>query len=681
MTSPSLPANGTVRTMCPMNCHPTLCGMLADVRDGKLIAVRGDHDNPDSRGFLCIRGQASREVIDNPRRLLHPLMRDTRGEPFRRVTWDEALARIATHIADAPPEATAFWPGHGTFTNNYGTRLNAALMMRFANLRGAQFWNPTMICWGLGAFGLALTGPLETNTKEDMGEHAQLIVLWGANFASQPNTAPHLMAAKKRGAHIVAIDVRETEATAKGDEVFIVRPGSDASLALALMHVICAESLHDAAFVAGNTVGFDALREHVKVFTPAWAAARTGIAAERIVALARRYATTRPAMIVMGGSSMHKSANAWYAGRAIACLPPLTGNLGLPGSGFGPRHGSGSHGRGLADISAADRRPPNTAMPNQMSSILAALEEGRIHNLLLLGSNMMSSFADANAVARGLAKTRLVVGYDLFETETTRRFADVVLPSTAWLEELGCKATNTHMYLMEQALAAPGETRNVYELLSALATRLGLTDFDRWGSVQAVLDALLDHPSTRHATVAQLRAEGGMRAQAISHVAHPDLRFGTPSGKIEFESQRAVKAGLPSLPMPEDDMPVTTLPLALMQGRTLAHFHSFYDSGQALPTLAKREPEPELWMSTGDAQQRGIADRGPVRVFNGRGEMRAKARVSDKIPAGVLWMHDGWAGLNRLTSGAAVLPDAAVDMFAFSAGQSSFEAMAEVEAA
>ena len=217
-----------VRTMCPMNCHPTLCGMLAEVRDGTLVGVKGDESNPDSRGFLCIRGQASREVIDNPARLLHPLMRDRRCDELRRVTWNEAFDRIVAGMDD--PAAVGFWPGHGVFTTSYGTRVSAQLLARFANFHGSQFWNPTMICWGLGAFGLGLTGMLETNTKEDMGEHSRLILLWAANLASQPNTARHLLAAKRRGAHIVTIDVRNTEAAAKSDDVLIIRPGTDVEI-------------------------------------------------------------------------------------------------------------------------------------------------------------------------------------------------------------------------------------------------------------------------------------------------------------------------------------------------------------------------------------------------------------------------------------------------------------------
>ena len=275
-----------VRTMCPMNCHPTLCGMLAEVRDGKLVGVTGDEANPDSQGFLCVRGQASREIIDNPARLLAsadprpahrriPARHLGRGaRPHRRPAW-------------SPPEAVGIWPGHGIFTTNYGTRISAQLLARFANFHGCQFWSPTMICWGLGAFGLGLTGMLETNTKEDMGEHSQLILLWAANLASQPNTARHLLAAKRRGAHIVTIDVRRTEAAAKSDDVLIIRPGTDTALALAMMHVICAEQRHDAAFVARHTVGFDQLAAHLQAYPPAWAAEITGIAAERIVALAR----------------------------------------------------------------------------------------------------------------------------------------------------------------------------------------------------------------------------------------------------------------------------------------------------------------------------------------------------------------------------------------------------------
>jgi anaerobic selenocysteine-containing dehydrogenase len=667
----------TVRTMCPMNCHPTLCGMLVHVDDGRVTHVSGDADNPDSRGFLCVRGQAAPEIQGNPRRLLYPMLRATRGGRWRRATWDEALDTIATRMRDAGREAVATWSGHGIFANNYGTRIHSHLLRRFSNLYGCQWWSPAIICWALGGFGLGLTGLLEPNTKEDMGANAGLIVLWGANLASQPNTGRHLAAARRRGAHIVTIDVRGTEAAAQSDETLLIRPGTDAALALALMHVIVAEGLVDRDFVARHTVGFERLAADLPARTPAWASTITGIDAPRIVELARRYASTRPAMIVVGGSSMHKASNGWQAARAIACLPALTGQVGIAGGGLGPRHGASLRGQVLGNIVALERRPPGDDVPNQMSRITESLVSGRVRVLLLFGTDMLSSFADANRVAEGLARQELVVSYDLFENDTARRFADILLPSTSWLEELGCKATNTHVYLMPQVLEAPGETRSVPWVLRALGERLGLEDFFPWKDDAALVDAMLDVPATRHATVASLIAEGGMRAMDVSHVGHPDLTFPTPSGKLELYSERAVSLGLPGLPVFEAPAE-SSYPLTLRQGRTLTAFHGFYDHGRALPSLAKADPEPVLWISPADAAARGIADDALIAMRNARGEMRCRAHVTAKIPAGTVWMRDGWSELNTLTSGEPVIPDAAVDALGFSAGQAAFDARVEV---
>jgi anaerobic selenocysteine-containing dehydrogenase len=456
-----------------------------------------------------------------------------------------------------------------------------------------------------------------------------------------------------------------------------IRPGTDAALALAMTHVIIEEQLYSRGFVAQHTVGFEALAAHVKDYSPTWAADITGIPAAQIVALARRYATTRPAMIVIGGSSMYKGTNGWQGGRAVACLPALTGNLGIPGGGLGPRHGSTSHGQALASIVPTTKRPPGTYIPNQMSHMIEALVDGRVRAMLLFGTDMLSSFADAERLAAGFARADLVVSHDLFMQETARRFADVVLPGTAWLEQLGCKMTNTHLYLMEQALEPPGETRSLTWVLRALADRLGLPEFYPWKIEEEMIDAILAHPSTGYATLADLRAEGGIRAMDISHVAYPDHRYPTPSGKVEFYSERARELGLPPLPV-HQDLPGSPYPLTLRQGRTLTHFHGFYDHGRALPSLAKLDPAPRLWISPLDAASRGLQDGAPIRVYNERGEFHAYARVTERIPSGTVWMRDGWEGLNRLTSGAPAIPDEAVDIFNFSAGQSAFDAMVDV---
>jgi len=234
---------------------------------------------------------------------------------------------------------------------------------------------------------------------------------------------------------------------------------------------------------------------------------------------------------------------------------------------------------------------------------------------------------------------------------------------------------------MEKALEPPAEVRSATYLLRGLAARLGLSpEFYPWDTEDGPIDAILDHPSTDRATIASLRADGGIRALRISHVAYPDLRFDTPTGKVEFYSERAVAAGLPGLPVYQP-LPESPYPLAFRQGRTLTHFHSFYDHGQALPSLAKLEREPSLWISPGDASARRLADGAPIRIYNERGEFRARARITARIPDGTVWMRDGWEGLNRLTSGHACLPDAVVDTFGFSAGQAAFDATVEVTAA
>jgi anaerobic selenocysteine-containing dehydrogenase len=190
------------------------------------------------------------------------------------------------------------------------------------------------------------------------------------------------------------------------------------------------------------------------------------------------------------------------------------------------------------------------------------------------------------------------------------------------------------------------------------------------------MDAALDHPATGHATVAGLRAAGGRVSLNVSHVAYPTHAFATPSGKIEFRSDRAAGAGLPALPEAGVQPPEAGLRLA--HGRSFAQFHGFYDHGRALPTLAAREAEPELWLAPGDAAARGIADGTWIEMQNGRGQFKARAKVTPRMPEGAVWMRDGWPGFNSLTDGAAVLPEAALAWFPFSVGQGNYGAVVEV---
>ncbi|KNX37361.1 hypothetical protein VV01_09715 [Luteipulveratus halotolerans] len=645
--------------------------MEVDVEDDRVLAIRGDRSNPDSQGFLCIRGRSTIEVPDNPARVLRPRVRDRRTpDAWYDTTWDDALDRVASAIRTAGPGRTVVSRGHGNSSNGLGGQYS----LRFANMLGLHHWDPSIVCWGLGGFGLWLTGITETHTIEDVRDHSDVIVLWGANIASQPLTAPALVAARRRGARVVAIDVRRTEAFAQADDQLLIRPGTDTALALAMLHVIITEGLYDEEFVRAHTLGFDELAAHVEPCSLAWAAERTGLSAETVIEIARTYAGAGAASVLIGGSSMHKSGNGWHAARAISCLPAITDQLGRPGAGLGPRHAGRVHGMGLGQLTDGTQAPPDR-MISEMSSIHASLERGDVDVLLLLGTNVLSSFADSTRIAAALERMPMVVAFDMFENETIRSYADVVLPGTSWLEETGFKATGTHLYLMDQVIGRRGDTRPVREVLDGIANRLGVEDYLPWSSPDEALDHVLDHPATGHVTVDQLRADGGKVALRTSPVAHPDLTFDTPSGKVELRSARAAELGVDDLP-PYDAPADDPHPLRFVQGRTIGHFHAFYDHGQALPTLSRREAHPSLWISESDAAPRGVADGDRVRLHNDRGSMEAVAHVTERAAVGVVWMRDGWAGINDLTSGARVVPDAAAA--AFPAGQASYEAWVEV---
>ncbi len=672
-----------ITTMCPMNCLPTQCGMTVEVEENKLLSLKGDQHNPDSRGFLCIRGRATQEIFENPRRLLHPLRRaGERGEDrWEPCSWDDAYALIVDAITQTQPERVGLWRGHGTGTTG---PLANSLISRFGLLGGFQQWSTSMVCWAMGGYGLGLTGTLKTNTKEDMASNSRTILLWGATLASQPDLAPRLVEARKRGAYVIHIDTRRTEASRHADEVFLLPPGSDAALALALAHVITREGLHDQEFVDNYTLGFAPFSDHLQQYTPEWASTITGIEPERIRNLARRYATQTPAMIVLGGSSMYKHQHGWEASRAIACLPALTGQFGIAGGGLGQRHGASPESTGYADVLADVPRsmPAEAAIPSHMATVTEALVNGQLDVLLSLGSNILSTFADSNELVRGLAQVKLIVSYDLFMNATARRCADLVLPATAWLEDLGLKQTATHIYLMERALTPAGECRSPITFLRELAQRLNLANVFPWRDEEDYANAFLVSQQTETGeplTVEILRQHGGYwQKNGLSHVAYREYSFATPSRKVEFWSERARQAGLSPLPSytaPEGER----YPLRFCQGRTLTAFHSFFDEGQALPTLAKANPGPQLWIHSQDAQKRNIARGASILISNQHGQFEATAWVTDDILPGTVWMRDGWAGVNRVTSGAPIVPLTANEIVpGIPGGQAAYDAWVEV---
>lgn len=693
---------GTIRTMCGMFCHPTMCGIRVRTDGNRIVGVAGDPENPDSKGFLCVRGQAVPEVVHSSSRFLKPLKRQSGSldSGWSPVSWESALDLIADRMAIAGREQVGVLYGHGALQSGVGSHL----ISRFANMYGCQRWIGSINCWVYGALGFAITGVIKTNSKEDLGANSKVVLLWGANPASQPNTARYIAQAKSRGAVVATIDCRAGENAHQSDIVILIRPGTDAALALGMMHVIVTESLHDQGFIDRHTVGFPQLRDHLQGMTPEWACEVTGVPSDRIRELARLYASCRPAMIVAGGSSMYKHAMGWLSSRAISCLPALTGNLGVAGGGLGPRHAAPSEldetvvannladdGRRerVQDISARQSRLPGRYLSHQQGSLLESVLDGRLRVLLIFGSNLLVHFPDSNRLEQGLKKLDLVVTHDLFMTETTRRVSHLALPSTSWLEEIGYRVSNTHLYLMEKAITPIGEARSISWMLRRLALRCKVDGYFPWADDEEVIDALIGSPALGSNTIKALRARGGMAPLPVLHVAYGNFRFDSPSGKVEFWSERCSTIGLPPLPVYQE--PIETphssrdlsrkYPLILRTGRTITQFNSFYDESKGVPSLARKNGEPVLWIHPADAEPRDIREGRSVVVFNHRGSFEARARVTRNVLPGVVWTRVGSLGINRLTNAARCLPDSAVEGIegiSFPVGQSAYEALVNI---
>ncbi|QQE76876.1 molybdopterin-dependent oxidoreductase [Alicyclobacillus sp. SO9] len=635
-------------TMCPMNCHPTYCGMKVSVDETGEVHIISNRDHPESKGFLCQRGRNVHEIIDHPRRILHPLQRNSRESAWVQSNWDTIMERLGENLRR--PERSAIWMGHGAVVSD----VNRPLLFHFADTLGIKIWNPAVVCWGAGAYGLAATGVVETNTKEDVAANAEFILMWGWNVASQPTSAPFVVQAKKRGAQVTAVDCRRSEVQQIADEVLLVKPDSDAALALSMAHVIIREGYLNREFIKKHTVGFDEFAESIESYSPAWASKVTGLSERQIVELAKQYALSPASIIFMGASSMFKGQNGWLASRAIACLPALTGHVGKPGAGFGPRH------RGFVkalDYAGLGPVPPSReSLPSHMENMLRVLQSGEIDTLFLFGTNFLSSFADARRVEAALTHVKCIVAHDIVMSRTMKQVADIVLPGTVWIEELGLKATDTYVYLMDKVREPVGQARSIADILS-----------ERLGNPQASFQTQKDVVNQllkglgKDITADSLRENGGKWPRQAESVGHSSLLFHTPSRKIEFASDLLESFGLARLPVPQFHRSHKTnqeerYPLSLRTGRSGTAFHSFYDEGRMLAKVYERERTPVLWLNTNDANARHIEDGMDVEIFNEKSSFQAKAFVSNSIIEGAVWIRDGWFGINHLTDGISPLP-------------------------
>src|SRR5437763_5473924 len=315
-----------VRAACPHDC-PDTCAMLVTVKDGQAVRGSGDPDHPFTRGFLCTKVANYEQRTHSPDRVRNCLKRaGKKGEArFQEISWDEALDEIASRfreLAESSEGAETIMPY--SYCGTMRLVQSQSMDRCFSDRLVASQLDRT-ICASAGTAGYRATIGATIGTDPERFRDSKLILIWGSNtLSSNVHLWPEILKAKSNGAHVICIDPRRTRTADQCDEHIAPLPGTDAALALGLMHVIFAEGLEDRDYLERHTVGAEELRRHVREYAPARVAEICGLEAETIVRLAREYATTRPAVIRLN-YGLQRHAGGGMAVRTITCLPAVTG--------------------------------------------------------------------------------------------------------------------------------------------------------------------------------------------------------------------------------------------------------------------------------------------------------------------------------------------------------------------
>jgi anaerobic selenocysteine-containing dehydrogenase len=651
-----LPLSGrtVVRGACPHDC-PDTCALHVTVENGRAIKVEGDPLHPTTNGVLCTKVARYLERTYSDARVLHPMRRVGRkGEgKFRRIGWDEALDTIATRFAEIAassdgPQAIVPYSYAGTM----GLLQYGSMDRRFFHQLGASLLDRT-ICATAGKAGYVATVGAAIGIEMEEFENARLILIWGSNpIVSNLHLWSRVQEAKRRGAKLIAIDPYRSQTAEKCHLHLALLPGTDAALALGMMHVLIGENLIDRDYIERYTLGFEQLEVRVRDYPPQRVAQITGLAAEQIVDLARDYGTIRPAAIRLN-YGMQRHAGGGMAIRTAACLPALVGAWRDPAGGA-LLSSSGTYPVNGAALERPDLiwNAPRTINMSTIGDALLDADDPPIRALFVYNSNPVAVAPESARVVAGFAREDLFcVVHDVFQTDTAD-YADIVLPATTQLEHTDIHSSYGHLYALANnpAIAPLGEAKPNTEVFRLLAARMG---FDapcfRESDEEMARNAFLaDHPRAQGISWDTLKEKGWQRLNVPSPFApfaHGD--FPTPSGKCEFYSQTLADQGLDPLPTftpPRESVAsapalAKKYPLAMLSPPARNALNSTFAN---LPVFLDAEKMPSLDIHPADAASRSIHDGERVRVFNDRGAMIAAARVTDKARPGVVVALSIW---------------------------------------
>ena len=672
-TSIAIQVSHDVLGACPHDC-PDTCSLVTTVQSGVAIKVHGNPAHPHTDGALCTKVSRYTERTYHPERILHPLKRSgPKGSgQFERVSWESALADIAQKLAaiatKGPDSAQAIVPY--SYAGTMGLVQAESMAARFFHQLGASFLDRT-ICATAGGEGITQTLGRKVGMRVEFFAESKLVIIWGSNsIASNLHFWRNAQVAKRNGAKLICIDPRKSETADKCHEHIALRPGTDAALALALMHELITNDWLDHDYIAQYTLGWDALRAHALEWTPERAAHICGISAEQIRALAKDYGGClqrgEPASIRMN-YGLQRVRGGGNAVRAIACLPALigawrhrAGGVLLSSSGTFPVNDKALQRPDLL----AGRTPRTINMATIGDDLLRPASQDfgpAIEALVVYNSNPVAVAPDSSKVVQGFAREDLfTVVLEHFQTDTAD-YADYILPATTQLEhwDVHLSYGHTDVLLNRPAIAPVGEAKPNTQIFRELAALMGLQDAGFLDPCFAESDESLCRAAYGSAVDFELLLRQGFATLQMADAPFAQGGFPTPSGRCEFFSARLQVQGLDALPtyLPNHELPGSSAayPLAMISPPARNFLNSTFVNVKSLRDI---EGEPILEIYADDAQARSIQSGDVVRVFNQRGEYHCKAKISARARPGVVngmgiwWRKLGLAGtnVNQLTS-------------------------------
>jgi thiosulfate reductase/polysulfide reductase chain A len=660
--SGATPGTRILKSVC-RSCHGG-CGVELHISDGQLTKVVGDRASPLNKGRLCPIGTNTLDLVYHPDRLKYPMRRTgERGEgKWERISWDEALDEIARRLQAIKDTHGAQAIAMGTGTGRHHIRW----VSRFGHALGTPNWCEP---------GFAQCfHPRVNTTKLTFGDFPvcdftgttapKCIVYWGHNpLNSGPDGETRFNVRDSLEGHprTIVIDPRATELAKQADLWLQLRPGTDDALALAMLHTIIEERLFDAEFVEKWTVGFDALAERVRRYTPEWAAPITWVSAEKIRAAARLYAQTKPSMMEWGCAIEH-TPNCIQTVRAISMLPALTGNIDIPGGWVFGMNGLGRFPSLIENLSpemnarrlGADRfkllAGEGADLPAaHIPTLLRAMREGvpyPVKAFLVFGNNTLTTFANAKEAHEALLKLDLLVVADLFMTPTAE-LADIVLPAASWPELTtlaGLPTAAANVIFAQQRSVRIGECKADEEIFIELARKMNLPVGQE--SLEEVLEAQLRNGGSGK-TFAEL-AKTGFYKMPFRYEKYKEGGFKTPSGKIELYASRLEDMGYDPLPYYEEppESPISTpevakdFPLVLTTGARIPFF--FNSEHRQLKRLRRAHPDPLVEIHPQTAAPLGIKNGDWVWIETLRGKIQQRAKVTTDVDPRVVHVQHGW---------------------------------------